>query len=449
MKAHKEKEKIVDVTLFYLYLVATNPVLIRPINKAWEKFPALYEEGFLKSKFRKDPMMNRMTLESTLALRKVIGYIEVEGFSKVVELTLAKHPFARLLKPNDTDKEYFDRVEKKLRTNRDTLETVMIYSWTHPGWTTSHQIHPRIEPYVDMITEQVIGYKKTPTSHKMMYSVAESIVNYAFPAEIMRYGELFHVRYTYHFLTEAINQSGVFLMDFQKDHPTRKELLDAVYAGLESQKDELDDDFEDIRRTESVPFTSPVMHKVMARTMEWMVIEHLCKMLYKTRQLALEEYDRRNQEEIRKNKEKIDIVAQLKAEEQRKQEKYNQLQLSHDKLKLKADALQERVNALQKQLKEIEHQPLITVLAEETKEQIKYEDGTILVGGQPKWQKQFSQKHPNVKIMDGFNHNINADVFNEKVPLVIFNVSGMAHTVFYHIQPILKKKRIPIQYING
>lgn len=105
-------------------------------------------------------MMNRMTLESTLALRKVIGYIEVEGFSKVVELTLAKHPFARLLKPNDTDKEYFDRVEKKLRTNRDTLETVMIYSWTHPGWTTSHQIHPRIEPYVDMITEQVIGYKK-------------------------------------------------------------------------------------------------------------------------------------------------------------------------------------------------------------------------------------------------------------------------------------------------
>lgn len=114
MKAHKEKEKIVDVTLFYLYLVATNPVLIRPINKAWEKFPALYEEGFLKSKFRKDPMMNRMTLESTLALRKVIGYIEVEGFSKVVELTLAKHPFARLLKPNDTDKEYFDRVEKKI-----------------------------------------------------------------------------------------------------------------------------------------------------------------------------------------------------------------------------------------------------------------------------------------------------------------------------------------------
>lgn len=160
MKVNKKKQEIVDVTLFYLYLVATNPVLIRPINKAWEKFPALYEEGFLKSKFRKDPMMNRMTLESTLALRKVIGFGEVEGLRKIIEIVIEKHPFARLLKPEDTDKEYFDRVEKKLRTNRDTLETVMIYSWTHPGWTTSRQIHPRIEPYVNMITEQVVGYKK-------------------------------------------------------------------------------------------------------------------------------------------------------------------------------------------------------------------------------------------------------------------------------------------------
>lgn len=83
MKENKKKQQSVNFGPFFLYLIATNPTLMKPIERAYAKFPELYEKAFLQSPLRKDKILDRMTLASTLAMRKGIGFLEVEGGTRL------------------------------------------------------------------------------------------------------------------------------------------------------------------------------------------------------------------------------------------------------------------------------------------------------------------------------------------------------------------------------
>lgn len=361
---------------------------------------------------------------------------------------------ASFLKPTDSDKDYFDRVKDKTPTFRSICETIMIFEYNHPGWIASGKVYSLVKPLLEVMADHVIGYKPIPMNSKdskkqMLYSVADSIVDFTFPSTFEMYGIKFLARDMEYLLENCIYQTGVWALDFYDKNPTRKELMDALYASLETREDHLEYDFERIRKEGSIPFNSPEIHEVMLGAIAWLTVQRLCNMLHEARDMALEGYDARKQDAVKRNQDQIAVVEDLKKEGKKKQDQLNKLQLEQDKLKLENTELKQELKDLKRRLAELEKQPLITVLPNEVQEEETYPDGTILVGGQPKWQQQFAKQHPNVKIMDGFNHNINMDAFNETVPLVLFNVTAMAHTVFYRVQPLLKKKGIEIKYLEN
>ena len=76
-----------------------------------------------------------------------------------------------------------------------------------------------------------------------------------------------------------------------------------------------------------------------------------------------------------------------------------------------------------------------------------FPDGTVLVGGHGRWQKFFSECHPNVKIISGNNVNFPKNIVTDRTPLVLINASHMTHCCWWRLKPLLKKAKA-VKYIG-
>lgn len=443
-----DKEKSVDMTILIFYLMAMNKPVMKTIDNIYKKCPAVYEKAFNESSYAESDFIKRISVEATFRIRRLIGVVEVDGFDAFVSIINRKHPLAKYLHEGDTDKDFFEKIKDRIPDFRSNAEAVAIYALNHLEWTNdADKIDKNVGRVLESMANQTIGYKHV-MDNRDLNDIAISVADYIFPNNFTNYNYMLHTEELGGFVESAINQSGAISLDFLDIKITKKELEEAIYAGLERCQSKLDDDINRIHETGVVPFTTPAMHRALELTMVWIVIEHLCYMYSSAKQLALNEIDAKNKKAIRENTDSIKLIESLKKQVAEKQLVINEQQKTIDRLNLKYKEIQSQYNSLKKELHKIDEQPLIIHLPDIEPEAESYPDGTLVIGGHLKWRQIFQKSHPNVKCLDGLKHNINVDLIHTGIPLIVFNVSSMSHAVYYRVQSEAKKKNIPVKYIE-
>ena len=131
-----------------------------------------------------------------------------------------------------------------------------------------------------------------------------------------------------------------------------------------------------------------------------------------------------------------------------RQARANVMQRDLDKAQLQCRKLEQENNQLREFMDALEHadedEDLEEAVASPPAEQLP--EGTILVGGHPRWQKYFKKAYPLVEVVDGTNPGLNDKMFTKRTPLVLINPMHMSHAVFYKLMPVLKRRRIKYRY---
>ena len=145
-------------------------------------------------------------------------------------------------------------------------------------------------------------------------------------------------------------------------------------------------------------------------------------------------------------------VDELRAVIAKRQARANEVQLELDRTALRADQLEvenaqlrEFMDALEQADEQPEEdEPTGAELAAMGDEA--FPEGTLLVGGHPRFQKFFKQAHPEVTLVDGTAKSFNTAMINASTPLVLINPRHMSHPVWWKLMPMIKRHNVPYSY---
>ncbi len=178
-------------------------------------------------------------------------------------------------------------------------------------------------------------------------------------------------------------------------------------------------------------------------------IEKLQASLTEEKVKAKQEAPKINESELTKLKDATAAAEQIAGD---KQAKLNEAQITIDKLTVANDQLtkeneelREFMNALQQADESEQEQAQLTAQNMPTSRRA-IPDGTVLVGGHPRWQKMFKAAYPQVRVIDGVTPTFSTDLFNAKTPLVLINPLHMKHSVWQRLMPYVRRYKIRYEY---
>ena len=144
----------------------------------------------------------------------------------------------------------------------------------------------------------------------------------------------------------------------------------------------------------------------------------------------------------RQNKEKEASLLEVK------QKQLNELQLKYDKLltqyqdvKSDNELLKDIIN--QDEDEEVKKEDTM----KDENEPPEYPQGTVLFGGHENWQRKFAQKHPEVRIINGFI-DFPENVVSPRTPLVLVNACHFKHKFFYKVRRLQQRQGWELRYIK-
>ena len=302
-------------------------------------------------------------------------------------------------------------------------------------------------------------------------TLSEVFVNYSMDEVLEHY----NISWIQDVLFEVFSWSGVSIFDFWKAEISRKDIEkisklvatqihnkhdifeSLVKVGDKLNKDDLDIDALEELGDEFVSRAEKLKHIICAFLLFYKLV-----LMYKdatsiANKATEENIELKNSIASLKNKNALaEEKARKKLEKEKdaslaadKQKKLNHLQSNYERLQQKYKELEQENAFLNRILRNQEEATTMDEGREEpVVEDIAYPNGTVLFGGHPNWQKKFAAKYPNVKILDGTNHNFPENVVSSKTPLVLLNSYHMSHTVFQRVKQLQQKMGWKIEYMR-